>query len=106
MSDEDILKTAQIAELREKVAELESQLVHRHHFATLELEKFTIEKCMGSGVIISIVALGGKPKMDPICISNGLSDATIAHLQKDIRRSFIKRTEFVPKGLKVTIEDV
>ena len=109
MSDydpDDDLKTAEIAELRQKVFELESQLVHRHHFSALEIEKFSKDRCAGSGVILSIVCLGGRPKMDPICISGGLSSATIAHLQKDIRTSYIHRTELTPKGLKVTVEDV
>ena len=85
-----------IAKLERENMELKAQLVFRHHFASRELDKFTIDRMTGSCVIVSMVALGGKTKMDPIAIRDGLSDETIASLKKDIQRSYDSAVEFKP----------
>jgi hypothetical protein len=83
-------------ELERKVFELESQLVHRHHFATRSIDKAGTKKFMGSGVIISLVGLGGREIIEPLCIRDGLSDETIAALKADFARSYEIATMFKP----------
>lgn len=45
-------------------------------------------KFHGSGVVLQIVALGGKEVIPPVVIRDGLSPASIAALQEDLCRSF------------------
>lgn len=85
-------------DLRRKVAELESQLVHLHHFADATISKAGTSHMMGSGVIVSLTALGGRQIIEPIMIRDGLSDETIAALRADIVRSYATATAFKPKG--------
>ena len=51
----------------------------------------TIDKCgdsfSGSAVIITIEGLGGKFRINPFAISDGLSNETIQALKQDIKRS-------------------
>lgn len=42
----------------------------------------------GSAVILTVTALGGKTVVAPVAIRDGLSAATIAAIQNDLRRSF------------------
>lgn len=91
-------KAQRIAELERKLMEAEAQQIHRYHFASCELEKFGINKMMGSGVILELSALGGKAVLTPVMISDGLSAETIAALKADLVRSYNKMVEFKPKG--------
>lgn len=98
-------KTSTIAAQNQRIEELENKLrsaeayqVHKLHFASYALDKVSTDRMGGSGVIISITSLGGKPIVDPTVISDGLSPETIAALQADMRRSFEERTELKPKG--------
>jgi hypothetical protein len=83
-------------ELERKVFELESQLVHRCHFASRSIDKAGTKKLMGSGVIISLVVLGGREIIEPLCIRDGLSDETIAALKADFARSYEIATMLKP----------
>ena len=91
-----IVKRPTRQELERKVKELESQLVHRHHFATRSIDKAGTKNIMGSGVIISLVVLGGREIIEPLCIRDGLSDETINALKADIIRSYEIATMFKP----------
>lgn len=83
-------------ELRQKILELEAQLVHRYHFAARTIDKAGTKSLIGSGVIISLVALGGREIIEPVCIRDGLSDETIAAIKADIARSYEIATMFKP----------
>lgn len=86
------------ADLRRKIAQLESQLIHQHHYADAAISKAGMSRMMGSGVIVSITELDGTQIVDPIAIRDGLSDAAISALRADIVRSFKTATVFRPKG--------
>lgn len=75
-------------ELQRQIKELEAQLVHRIAFTAKELDKFNREKFMGSGVMITIEGLGGRFKLDPVVIRDGLSHATIDALKADLLYSY------------------
>ena len=99
-------ETITIEAQNKRIAELENELrsakayqVHELHFASYALDKLSTDLMCGSGVIISITSLSGKPLVEPTVISDGLSLETIAALQADMRRSFEKRTELKPKGM-------
>lgn len=98
MSANKITKKQRIAELERQLAESNAQHVHLHHFAAASLPKAGAKSMAGSGVIVTITALGGKSIVDPILIRNGLSNETIAALQADIVRSYEYATELKPKG--------
>lgn len=74
--------------LNRKVRELESQLVHRYHFADIGIQKAVTNRMMGSGVILSLTTLGGTELIEPVCIKDGLSQATIDAIRADLRRSY------------------
>lgn len=81
-------------DLERKVRELEAQLVHRCHFASLNIEKAGTKHLAASGVIISLVVLGGREIIEPVCIRDGLSEETIAALKSDFARSYEIATVF------------
>ena len=85
-----------IEELERKLLIAEASQIHRHHFADMAIGKAT--NCMGLGVILSITKLDGTPLFDPVMISNGLSESTVAALREDLVRSFHYATELKPKG--------
>ena len=87
---------ARIAELEKKLLVAEASQVHNHHFADMAIGKAA--NCMGSGVILTIKKLDGSNLVDPVMISNGLSDASVAALRADLVRSFQYATELKPKG--------
>ena len=94
-----VAQKQRIEELENKLRSAEAYQVHKLHFASYALDKLSTDRMYGSGVIISITSLSGKPLVDPTVISDGLSPETIAALQADMRRSFEKRTESKPKGM-------
>ncbi len=90
-------KDEAIAELQRKLTEAEAYHIHRLHFFSAELDKFTTKKLAGSAVVITLKVLGGKLSTDPVAISNGLSDDTIAAIRRDLLRSYEERSQFKPK---------
>ena len=88
-------KLQRIAKLEREVFELKAQLVCSHHFASIDLPKFSIDQCTGSAVIIELTALGGR-KTTPVAIRDGLSKETIDAIKADIQRSFSTSTELTP----------
>ena len=93
------VQNQRIEELENKLRSAEAYQVHKLHFASYALDKISTDKMFGSGVIISITNLSGKPIVDPTVVSDGLSPETIAALQADMRRSFEKQMELKPKGM-------
>jgi len=72
----------QIEKLSRENREIKSQMVHQYHFASKELNKFTEANYMGSAVILELTGLGGKTKLGPVAIRDGLSQETIESLKK------------------------
>ena len=87
------------ADLERKVRELEAQLVHVYHFADKEVSKAGTAHMMGSAVIVSLHALGGRAITSPFAIRDGLSDDTIAAIRRDLVRSWQGATVFKPAGV-------
>lgn len=75
-----------IQEQQRKIKELEACRIMNKSMAYNALNKFG-DSCFGSAVIITIECLGGKLKIDPFAISDGLSKDTIAALKADIEKS-------------------
>ena len=91
-------KAQRIAELEEKLEEAKAYHIYRHHFASKALDRFSTDKLMGSGVVLSLTLVGGKELFEPVLICNGLSKETIAALKADLVRSFNCATEMKPEG--------
>jgi hypothetical protein len=94
-------KAQRIAELERKLTEAQAQLVHLYHFASVDIAKASTERLSGSGVILTLTALGGQVIVPPVLIRNGLSAETIAALKADFVRSFEDATVFKPVGVKL-----
>lgn len=90
-------KTKTRADLQREVMELKAQLAAMYHFASAELHKAG-KGLMGSGALLRLHALGGRELIVPVVIRDGLSDETIAALQRDIARSYASAVELKPKG--------
>lgn len=75
-----------ILEQQRKIKELESQRIMNKSMAYNALNKCG-DSFFGSCVIITIEGLGGKFKIEPFAISDGLSEGTILALKEDIKKS-------------------
>lgn len=97
---EEQIKTLQVemAKLQRELRETKAQLLHNLHFSSATLDKFSTDKCMGSAVIVTIEALGGRLKIEPTAIRDGLSKETIQALKHDMARSFELSTQLKPKA--------
>lgn len=93
-------KAARISELERKVQEAIAGQVHVYHFADASIDKASVDHLAGSGVIITLTALGGREICSPVLMRDGLSKETIEALREDLRRSYELATLFKPKGLK------
>lgn len=98
MSNPKKTKNQRIIELERQLKEAQAQQIHTHYFASIDIDKFGIDKMTGSGVILELSALGGRTVLTPVTISDGLSAETIAAIKADLVRSYINKTEFKPKG--------
>ena len=83
-------------QLETRVLELEASLASTYHFASKNIAKLSNDYLMGSGIVISITHLGGKPATLPFMIADGFSSETLIALQGDILRSFETATELKP----------
>jgi len=83
------------AEYERTIIELRAQLASTYHFASKELPKATELK--GSGVLLTLHALGGREIIPPVVIRDGLSENTINTLQHDIGRSYAEAIALKPK---------
>lgn len=98
MKTEKKTKAQRIATLEEELQEAKAHHIYRHHFASKALDKFSTDKLIGSGVVLSLTLIGGKELFEPVMICNGLSKETIAALKADLVRSFNYATEMKPDG--------
>jgi len=91
-------QSAVIADLQRKLRDSEAHQVHRYHFASKEVEIFSMDNFMGNSVIIEITGPGRNKQlsMGPVAIRNGLSPETIKAIKADLNRSFDYATEFKP----------
>ena len=80
-------KSQLIAELQRKVSELQAQSILSQSQAHNALETMGHNKLMGSCCIITIETLGGRFKIDPFAVNDGLSNETITAIKADIKRS-------------------
>jgi hypothetical protein len=85
-----------IAELQRKLKESEAQQASTYHFAAAELKRLSLDRCMGGAVILELTTLGGKKKVGPVAIRDGLSPETIAAIHADLARSYALAVEFKP----------
>lgn len=85
-----------IAELQRKLKESEALQTCTYHFAATELKRLSVERCTGSAVIMELTLLGGKKKVGPVAIRDGLSPETIAAIHADLSRSYALAVEFKP----------
>jgi hypothetical protein len=76
------------AQLEREILELNAQLFHVYHFANANIGKADTKRFMGSGVLLQLTAIGGKEIINPVMIKDGLSDATIAAIKSDLKRSY------------------
>ena len=91
-------KAQRIVELEKKLEDAKAQHIYLYHFASKALDRFSTDKLMGSGVVLSLTLIGGKELFEPVMICNGLSKETIAALKADLVRSFNYATELKPDG--------
>ena len=97
MSNKETMAT-RIAELEKQLFVAQASQLHRLHFASIYLDKINANQMRGSGIVLSIHTLSGKPVFEPVMIANGLAPETIAALKADLARSFNYTTELKPKG--------
>ncbi len=98
MKTSKLTKTDRIAKLTRELEEAKAYHIYRHHFASKTLDKFSTDRLMGSGVVLSLTLIGGRELFEPVMICNGLSKETIAALKADLVRSFNYATEMKPDG--------
>lgn len=84
----------QLADAQRRVTELRAQLAGTMGAAFDAMPKAA--DCHGSAVILTLTALGGREIIQPVAIRDGLSKATIAAIQDDLRRSFEQATLVSP----------
>ena len=87
-------KRMTLKDAKARIRELEAQDVLTYRMAYEQIAKANQTRFMASGVILSLTALGNKELVEPVMIADGLSAATIAAIQDDIRRSLELRLAF------------
>jgi hypothetical protein len=80
-------------QLEREVKELKAQLSSSYHFAHQTIDKASIDRLLGSGVLLELTGIGGKEIISPVMILNGLSKETIEALKADFKRSYDYATE-------------
>lgn len=76
-----------VAELERQIIKLEAAQVSRLKCSYDKALKASVEKCMGSGLIIQVTDLEGKNVIDPTMIVNGFSKDLIDALRAEIYQS-------------------
>ena len=92
-------KSPSKADLQRQVVEAIAGQAHSYHFAEKLISKAGENVLMGSGVILTITALGGKALIDPVLIRDGLSKETIEAIKEDLRKSYKLATLYKPTGV-------
>lgn len=91
-------KKQRIATLERKLCEALAGQAHTYAFAEMGIEDANTSRMLGSGVVLTITALGGAELCRPVLIRDGLSEESIAALKSDLRRSYEVAIEMKPKG--------
>ena len=89
-------KAQRIVELERKLQEALAGQAYVYHFAHRALDKTGTKQFLGSGLVLTLTALGGKEIFEPVLIRDGLSEATIAALKADLVRSYEGAVAFKP----------
>lgn len=89
-------QSALIAELQRKLKESEASQASAYHFAASELGRLSLDRCVGSAVILELTLLGGQRKVGPVAIRDGLSAEMIAAIRSDLIRSYESAVELKP----------
>lgn len=97
MKAQKISKAARIAELERKLQEALAGQAHIYRYACDALKKASTDDLCGSGVVITMTALGGREILMPTLIRDGLSVETLAALKNDFIRSYDLATQLKPK---------
>lgn len=97
-------KAARIVELERKLVEALAGQAHVYHFAVPELRKCTEQRFTGSGVVMTLTALGGRAIFLPVLFRDGLSQASIDALVADMERSYALATLYKPGPSNTTTE--
>ena len=96
MKKPKISKTDRLLKAEREVLELSASLPITYHFSSSNLHRASVERLMGSGVVLQLTGIGGKELINPTMIKDGLSKETIDALLKDIARSYESATIFKP----------
>lgn len=91
-------KNQRIADLEQKLYDSQAQQIHRLQLASAALGKLHTDRLMGSAVVLSMSFLGGQRAFEPVAISDGLSEETIAAIRRDLVRSYEHKVELKPLG--------
>ncbi len=75
------------AELERKLLEAHASSASSHAYACLKIPLAHTDQLTGSGVVLQVTYLGGKPLIDPILIRDGLDQELIEAIQANVRRS-------------------
>lgn len=76
----------ELSDANRRVSELKAQLASTLGAAFDAMPRAA--DCHGSAIILTLTGLWGREIVPPVAIRDGLSPATIAALQDDLRRSF------------------
>jgi hypothetical protein len=81
------MKKPTYKQLEQQLRSMTAQHPSAARSALSTLDTTSTEKCMGSGVILTITGLEGMELVSPVCIVDGLTPEAIASLKSEIRRS-------------------
>lgn len=87
-------KDIEIKELKNRVVILESQMLSSSFFAYQQLNGLS-GKYKGSGIILELKDLKGKSIVNPVLISDGLSEESIIALKSDLVSTNNSKLDFV-----------
>lgn len=101
MGQKSKTKSAQlIVELERKLKEALAGQTHVYMHACEGVSKAGRDRFMGSGVVITLTALGGRELIPPTLLRDGLSDELIEALIKNFHYGYEMSTLYKPKGIE------
>lgn len=92
-------KATTIQKMQQRIVDLDSQSLTAIR-AAIENIGNAGDKLFASGAVLKISALGGRSIVDSVCISDGLSPATIDAIRDDLIRTWEQKVSILPKGMK------
>ena len=87
--------------LKIKLKEALASQSHVYAAADSGIKNASVDHMMGSGVVITITAIGGKELIPPTLIRDGLSNSTISAIREDLVRSYNLSVLQKPSGSPV-----